>query len=101
MTEKHIKYDEDKPRLALVPPSLIMEVGKVLTFGAAKYTPNNWRLMEDTESTISAIDRHFCAWKSGEDLDPESGLSHLSHMATNIAFLLELQHLPRTKKEIK
>lgn len=97
--DKHLKYDEDKPRMALVPPSLMVEVAKVLTFGAKKYTADNWRKMTDVESTISAIDRHFCAWKAGEENDQESGLSHLSHMACNIAFLIELQHLPRRKPE--
>lgn len=94
-----LKFDGDKPRLALVPPSLILGVAKVLTYGAKKYKANNWRKTPDVERYISAAERHLMAWKAGEELDPESGLHHLEHLACNVAFLIELKELPKIQVE--
>jgi hypothetical protein len=38
-----LKFDQGKARLALVPPSLEIAVGEILTLGAEKYAPNNWK----------------------------------------------------------
>ena len=38
-----VKHDGGKPRVELVPPSLMIAVGSVLAFGAKKYGDNNWR----------------------------------------------------------
>lgn len=88
-TEKGVKLDQGKIRLDLVPPELMEEVGKVLTFGAEKYTENGWQSVENPKNRYyAAAMRHLLAHKKGEKTDPESGLSHLSHAATNICFLL-------------
>ena len=36
----------------------------------------------------AAVFRHMTAWFMGEDLDKESGISHLAHAACSIVFLL-------------
>jgi hypothetical protein len=91
-TETGVKLDEDKIRMDLVPPELMEEVGKVLTFGAKKYTPNGWKTVPNgNERYMAALLRHLMAHQKGEVNDPESGLSHLSHAATNIAFLISLK----------
>ena len=36
-----LKYDEGKPMLDLIPPEAIIAIGKVMTYGAMKYGPNN------------------------------------------------------------
>ena len=41
------KYDGEKPQMYLLPPKAITEVAKVLTFGASKYGPDNWRKLDD------------------------------------------------------
>jgi len=65
------------------------EVAKVLTFGAKKYSPNGWRNGFMWTRLIGSTLRHLSAFSRGEDLDPESGLSHLSHAGANILFLIE------------
>lgn len=85
------KYDQEKPRTDLVPSSLVIEVGKVLGFGADKYADENWRSGCDWSRMYGAALRHLLAWHEGEDLDPESGLSHLAHASCCIAFLIEYQ----------
>ena len=88
------KFDGDKLRYDLVPPSLIAGVADVLTFGAAKYDANNWKNVDDVSRYVSAMYRHLEAWRAGEKLDDESGKSHLVHAATNLAFLIELDYNP-------
>ena len=90
------KYDQEKNRLDLVEPEFIESVGKVLTFGAQKYEPNNWQGVEDAEDRYyAAAMRHLMAYRRGEKVDPESGLSHLEHLACNVMFLL---HFEREEK---
>ena len=90
------KDDQEKNRLDLIEPEFIESVGKVLTFGADKYEPNNWQKVEDAENRYyAAAMRHLMAWRKGEKTDPESGISHLGHVACNIMFL---QHFEREEK---
>ena len=90
------KDDTGKNRLDLIEPEFIESVGKVLTFGASKYEPNNWQNVEDGEDRYyAAALRHLMAYRRGEEKDPESGLSHLEHAACNIMFLL---HFEREEK---
>ena len=93
ISETGRKDDQEKNRLDLIEPEFIEGVGKVLTFGADKYEPNNWQKVEDAENRYyAAAMRHLMAWRKGEKTDPESGLSHLYHVACNIMFL---QHFER------
>ena len=85
------KADSGKPILSLVPPEIIFEIEKVRRYGVDKYKdPENWRRVE-VERYHQAILRHTMAiWEDVTARDEESGLLHLSHIATNIAFILEL-----------
>ena len=60
--------------------------------GAAKYGERNWRLDKIRASTYEgAIMRHFTAWATGEDVDPESGYSHLTHIRACCAVVLDAE----------
>ena len=83
-----LKYDGDKLRYSLIPPSALKALAEVLTFGAVKYAPNSWQLVENAEERyLDALIRHLEAYRSGERLDPESGLPHIAHLLCNAAFL--------------
>lgn len=82
-----LKFDENKLRWDLLPYDVIEECVKILTFGAKKYGPNNWQMVE-TKRYIAALMRHLVAHFKGEKYDDESGLLHLSHALTNIVFLI-------------
>lgn len=82
------RFNSGKNRLSLVPHELVEEVGKVMSYGASKYSPNNWRKGQSWMGVIDSLERHLLAFKKGEDIDPESGLLHLGHIGCNIAFLL-------------
>lgn len=86
-----VKQDKGKVRLDLVTPEFIEEVGQVLTFGAEKYPANSWQKIPDAINRYyAAALRHLTAWRKGEKNDDESGLSHLSHAACNMMFLMWL-----------
>ena len=86
------KYDSEKPKLHLLPPKAVIEVGKVLTFGAAKYDPENWKKVPDLQNRYtSAALRHIFAHMDGEELDPETSLSHLAHAMCCLLFKLEIE----------
>lgn len=90
-----LKFDTNKPRWDLLPLEPIKELVNVLTFGAKKYGPNNWKQVEGAiDRYYAALMRHIVAYKSGELYDQESKLSHIAHALCNLVFLYELQEWP-------
>lgn len=85
-----IKYDAGKLDWSLIPWDSVEEILKVLEFGKQKYSSWNWATGEGFKYTrvFNSLVRHLFAWIRGEDVDPESGLSHLAHAGCNIFFLL-------------
>lgn len=58
--------------------------------GADKYGICNWLKDKIKASTyVGAILRHLTAWALGQDIDPESGYSHLYHIRACCAILLD------------
>lgn len=67
-------------------------VAEVLTFGAKKYAEDSWKTVPNAIKRYeNALGRHFLAFNKGEEFDPETGLPHLAHIATNALFLIELR----------
>ena len=85
------KDDSEKPILSLVPKEIIYQIEKVRKYGVQKYKEvDNWKKVE-LERYHEALLRHTLAiWNDISAKDEESGLLHLSHIACNVAFLLEL-----------
>lgn len=87
-----LKFDGGKPQMRLLPPFAMLEMAKVMTFGAEKYAADSWRDVENgKERYLDALGRHYNAWCRGELVDEETGLSHMAHIMCNAAFLLELE----------
>ena len=78
-TEGAVKHDNGKPELHFLSREMVEAVAEVRSFGAKKYSPNGWKAGFKYSRSISAALRHIMAFNSGEDNDPESGLSHLAH----------------------
>ena len=84
------KFDGGKPQYGLLPPLALEETVKVLTFGAQKYEPDNWKHVPDSKRRyFDALQRHLWQWKAGEQNDQETGLSHLAHAMCCLMFLYE------------
>lgn len=80
-----------KTRFDLVPFEAVAQIADVLEFGADKYEANNWCRGAHWSRYFSALCRHVFAWWRGEDLDPETGISHLAHAGCCLLFLMEYQ----------
>lgn len=92
MNNQDIKADAGKAQLTLVPRQIIFDIAKVREYGLKKYgKKESWKDVE-IERYRDATFRHFMAYLDDpQGVDAESGLSHLSHLACNIAFLCELE----------
>ena len=88
-----VKFDQNKRRVDLVPTEAINALADILTAGAAKYGEHNWRKGMDWSRVYGAAQRHMLAFWGGDDIDEESGMPHLWHALTNIAFLVSYQAL--------
>jgi hypothetical protein len=88
------KLDAGKNRLGLVLGGFtraLQEVGKVGTFGAAKYTNNGWLSVPNGQARYTdAMFRHLLKEAEGEANDPDSMLKHAAHAAWNALARLEL-----------
>lgn len=85
------KHDAGKPRYDLMPVDAERMVVEVLTYGAKKYAPDNWRHVENASSRYySAARRHMEAWRSGELSDSETDCHHLAHAICCLMFQLQL-----------
>lgn len=82
-----VKLDSDKPRYDLIDPYATDMLAQVLTFGAKKYAPHNWRKGIAMSRLVAAAQRHLFAIANGEELDPETGLPHSAHLQCCAMFI--------------
>jgi hypothetical protein len=78
-----------KPSLTFLPFRVLYEIGSGLAEGARKYGPFNWRsgpkLLMSTY--VDATMRHLSAFWEGENIDPDSELSHITKAITSLVVL--------------
>lgn len=85
------KHDQNKPRYDLIPPHAEAEFVDVLTFGATKYEPNQWKKVPEAKDRYTAAAlRHLASYRMGESHDVESGKHHLAHAMCCLSFIIEL-----------
>ena len=98
--DQSAKADKGKLELSLVNPELVKAVAEVRMYGTEKYGDSeNWRKVEP-KRYVDALYRHLLAYIEGNEVDEESGLSHLAHMACNISFLLNKEYLKEHESEV-
>ena len=89
MAEQGRKFDGGKLRYDLLPVYALEEVTRVMTLGAEKYDPENWkRVPEGRRRYTAAAFRHIEAWRKGETTD-EIGTHHIANAISNLMFILE------------
>jgi hypothetical protein len=83
-----VKFDAQKLKWHLVIWDFFEAVVRVLMFGAAKYSADNWKKVQNRRQRYQdAMTRHWVAYCKGERIDPETGESHLAHLGCNAMFL--------------
>jgi hypothetical protein len=93
VSEKKDTNPKDAVGIAKVPRSTlparpIAEAGLAMLEGALKYGRHNYRAAGVRASVYyDAVGRHLDAWWEGQDIDPDSGLSHLAKAIAGLAVL--------------
>lgn len=89
------RYNDDKPDYSLIPMHLLEGTARVFMYGKKKYAAWNWAKGMAWCVPYSCALRHLFAWFRGEEIDPESGQSHLDHVICNILMLKHYEtHYP-------
>ncbi len=96
-----------KAPFSVVPMGVIAEVGVGMLEGTCKYGRHNYRAAGVRASVyFDATMRHMVSWWEGEDIDPDSQLSHVTKAIASLVVLRDsmLQDMctddrpPRSKK---
>ena len=77
-----------KAPMSTVSAPVIAEIGVAMLEGACKYGRHNYRAVGVRASVYyDAALRHLFSWWEGEDIDPDSGLSHVTKAITSLVVL--------------
>jgi hypothetical protein len=84
-----------KPKLHLVPTQIVYYIAPVREFGNKKYEeggPDNWKTVDPVEYRDAAYRHLLAEIENPGSIAADSGLTHLAHLACNIAFLCQLHY---------
>jgi len=84
--EVAMRFNEGKPQWGLVHYGSLVPMIRVLEYGAKKYEPNNWMKKMDRKKILESAQRHLAALMDGEEIDPETGESHIGNLMCNGMF---------------
>jgi len=77
-----------KAPMSTVSAPVMAEVGVAMLEGACKYGRHNYREIGVRASVYyDATLRHLFSWWEGEDIDPDSGMSHVTKAITSLVVL--------------
>jgi len=85
--QQALRYNQGKPQWSLVDFESLEGLVQVLEYGAQKYARDNWKKGMPVTQVSESLMRHLFAFLRGEDIDPESGCRHISHVMCNTMFL--------------
>ena len=81
------RYNSGKPDLSLIPLCTLEDEARVWMYGEAKYKRFNWMKGMAWSVPLACALRHLAAFQKGEDIDSESGQSHIAHAMCNLRML--------------
>jgi hypothetical protein len=77
-----------KPSLSVLSMPVLYEVGNAVGEGSRKYGAFNVRVVPVRASIyFDATMRHLAAWWEGQDIDPDSGIHHVSKAIASLFVL--------------
>lgn len=83
------KFDQGKPPMELLSHEALTQIAYVFGEGSKKYGRYNYRNGIHWSRVIGAAFRHLSAFNKGENADPETGYSHVAHLACCAFMLLD------------
>jgi len=94
-------FGSQKVGLSCVPMTVVLELATAMREGVQKYGRYNWRESGVRSSVyFDAAIRHLFAWWEGEEIDPDSGISHLTKAIASLAVLRDGQMQSETQPEL-
>ena len=79
-------------RFDLIPARSLFALAEQFGIGANKYDDRNWEKGYEWSLCFAAMMRHRWAWWEGEDIDEESGLTHLAAAMWHASVLIEFSN---------
>lgn len=76
-------------RYDLIPVEPLAELARLYGVGTAKYAARNWERGYDWSLSYAALQRHANAWWGGQEVDEETGLSHMAAVAWHAMALMQ------------
>ena len=81
-----------KAPMSTVPANVLAEIGVAMLEGSVKYGRHNYRAAGVRSSVYyDAVMRHLIAWWEGEDIDPDSNMSHITKALSCLTVLRDAQ----------
>ena len=78
----------EKTPISVLPAQVLMETGLALYEGDRKYGRSNYRVAGVRSSVYyDACMRHLMSWWDGQDIDPDSGLNHVTKAIAGLMVL--------------
>jgi hypothetical protein len=87
VTSGGLRYDDGKTPYDILSPISLEGTALILELGAVKYELRNWEKGMAWSRVIGPTFRHLVKFVAGEDLDQETGMPHVHHIACNVMFL--------------
>jgi hypothetical protein len=100
-TQKY-KDTRGKPRVSLVPTQITLDIARVREYGVEKYPIDGRENYKNVpiEHWVDAAYRHMLeVIKDFNSVAEDSGLTHLSHLACDLAIICELREIERVKTD--
>lgn len=98
------RFDKGKLRWRNFPMFLLRPLMEVSQFGEGKYETYNFLKGGSQNQYLDCMKRHLDKYESpfDDDLDPESGISHLAHVAWNaLVAIYMLNNFPELDDRFK
>jgi hypothetical protein len=81
-----------KAPMSTVPANVLAEIGVAMLEGSVKYGRHNYRAAGVRASVYyDALMRHLMSWWEGEDMDPDSGMNHITKALSCLVVLRDAQ----------
>jgi len=90
-TGDHMRKDDGKARMDLIPPEFLLALGELYEMGAKKYSDRGWEAGMDWGRCYAPLQRHVLKWWCGQKYDPKDGQHHLVSVVWNAIALWEYE----------
>ena len=98
------RYNDNKLRWRNFPMFMMSPLAQVAQYGEGKYSTYNYLRGGSQNQYLDSLKRHLDAYEdpAQDDLDPESRISHLAHVAWNaLVAIYMLENFPELDDRFK